>query len=93
MVENIVIGTPLVSLDILLGCENNPNYNWEEVTVYDEERFLPKLLVKYGFTSSVKEIRRNRQDLVINLEKPDFLEIKIGKKKLWVVIGEEQLKS
>lgn len=88
MIENIVIGTPLVSLDTLLGDERNSNYNWEEVTVYEEERFLPKLLVKYGFTSSVKEIRRNRPDLVITLENIDFLEIKLGKKKLWVVVGE-----
>ena len=88
MIENIVIGEPLVSLDVLLGDESNPSYNWKEVTVNEEERFLPKLLVKYGFTSSVKEIRRNRQDLVVNLEKTDFLEIKIGKKKLWIVVGE-----
>ena len=88
MIENIVIGTPLVSLNILLGNENNPNDKWEEVTVYDEERFLPKLLVKYGFTSSIRELRRNRKDLVINLDSPDFLEIKLGKKKLWIVVGE-----
>jgi len=88
MIENIVIGKPLVSLDTLLGDESNPNYNWQEITVYEDEIFLPKLLVKHGFTSSVKEIRRNRPDLVINLETPDFLEIKLGKKKLWVVIGE-----
>lgn len=56
--------------------------------MYEEERFLPKLLVKYGFTSSVKEIRRNRQDLVEELNNLDFLEIKIGKKRLWIVVGE-----
>ena len=88
MIENIIVGKPLVSPDILLGDERNPNYNWKEVTVEDEERFLPKLLVRYGFTSSVKEIRRNRRDLVVNLDKPDFLEIKLGKKRLWIVVGE-----
>lgn len=28
MVENIVIGNPVVSLDILLGSEKNPSYKW-----------------------------------------------------------------
>lgn len=88
MIENIVIGKPLVVLETLLGVENNKEYNWEEVTVFDEERFLPKLLVKYGFTSSIKEIRRNRPDLVKSLNTLDFLEIKLGKKKLWIVVGE-----
>ena len=88
MIENIVIGKSLVVLETLLGVENNKEYNWEEVTVFDEERFLPKLLVKYGFTSSIKEIRRNRPDLVKSLNTLDFLEIKLGKKKLWIVVGE-----
>lgn len=88
MIENIVIRKPLVVLETLLGVENNKEYNWEEVTVFDEERFLPKLLVKYGFTSSIKEIRRNRPDLVKSLNTLDFLEIKLGKKKLWIVVGE-----
>ena len=86
-IENIVIGKPLVPLEILLSDLNNPQNNWKEVTVYDEERFLPKLLVKYRFTSSVKEIRRNRKDLVINLERPDCMEIKLGKKKIYIVVG------
>ena len=81
MIENIVIGEPLVTLDLLLGDELNPNYNWREVTTLDDERFLPKLLVKHGFALSVRELRRNRKDLFISMEKPDFLEIKIGKKK------------
>ena len=88
MIENIVIGKPLVTLDLLLGDELNPNYNWGEVTILDDERFLPKLLVKHGFASSIRELRRNRNDLFISLEKPDFLEIKIGKKKIWIVVGE-----
>lgn len=87
MIENIVIGKPLVTLDLLLGDELNPSYDWREVTISDDERFLPKLLVKYGFALSVRELRRNRKDLFVSLEKPDFLEIKIGKKKVWIVVG------
>lgn len=87
-ISNIIIGKPLVDLGLLLG-----NYYTDEsykgVTVQETERYLPRLLVKYGFMSSNSEVRRNRKDLVKTLDKPDFLEIKIGKKKLWIVVGAE----
>lgn len=82
MVQNIVIGTPLVSLETL-GVDIK-----EQGTAFDEERFLPKLLVKYGFALSISEIRRNRQDLVRHLNKTDMELIKIGKKKVWIIVGE-----
>jgi len=87
-IQNIVIGYSLVDLGMLLGDYYNDKSFWS-VTVQDDERFLPKLLAKHGFTSSASEIRRNRKDLVKTLDKPDFLEIKLGKKKLWVVVGVE----
>ncbi len=87
-IENIIIGKPLVSEELLLSDLNNENDNWKDVTVRDDERFLPKLLANHGFTSSAKEIRRNRPDLVLTLDKPDFLDIKLGKKRIWIVVGE-----
>jgi len=39
--HNIIIGTPLVSLSQL-------GITQSEFTITDEEKFLPKLLVKYG---------------------------------------------
>lgn len=81
MVQNIIIDKPLVSLE-LLGIEP------QEETVFDTERFLPRLLVKYGFSKSISEIKRNRKDLVRNLDKTDMEMIKLGKKKVWIVIGE-----
>lgn len=80
-IENIVIGEPLCNLEELLGKD------YKNVTVFDDELYLPRLLVKYRFTKSTSKIRRNRKDLCIELNKPDFLEIKIGKKKIWVVKG------
>ena len=71
-IENIVIGNPLVSLDILLGSEQYYQYNYMEVTVMDTERYLPKLLVNHGFISSVSECKRNRKDLRILLNSRDF---------------------
>ena len=38
-IENIVVGNPLVDEKILLSDLSNPNDNYLEVTVRDEERF------------------------------------------------------
>jgi hypothetical protein len=82
IIQNIVIGTPLVPLTLLL------EEDYEKFTIFETERFLPELLLKYNFIKSKSELRRNRPELWIQLDKPDFLEIKIGKKRLWVVVGE-----
>lgn len=91
-IENIVIGEPIVPLEVLLGNELNPSDNWQEVTIRDDDRSLPRLLAKYGFSSSASEIRRNRKDLDIILDKLDCIEVKIGKgknkKEIFIVVGE-----
>jgi len=79
--NNIIIGTPLVNLS-LLGITPT------EITITDEERFLPKLLVKHGFFKSTSQLRKNRSDLWKTLDKIDFKEIKIGHKRVWIVVGE-----
>jgi len=79
--NNIVIGTPLVDLK-LLGIED------DEITVFETERFLPKLLKEYGLFKSTSQIRKNRPDLFIELDKIDFIELKIGHKRLWIIVGE-----
>ena len=88
MIENIVVGSPICSIETIFGKDI---FDWllveQEKTVYETERFLPKLLVKYGFFKSTSEIKRNRMDLWVTLDKLDFIEIKIGKKKLWIVAG------
>ena len=79
--NNIIIGTPLVNLSQL-------GITQSEITITDEERFLPKLLVKYGFFKSTSQLRKNRSDLWRTLDKPDYEEIKIGHKRVWIVVGE-----
>jgi len=79
--DNIVIGTPLVNLSLL-------SITPVEFTITDEERFLPKLLVKHGFFKSTSQLRKNRSDLWRTLGKPDFEEIKISYKRVWIVVGE-----
>lgn len=85
-IENIVIGKPIVGLCHLLG-ESEDDKSYEDITVFETERFLPKLLSKYGFMKSISEVRRNKPELVRILDKLDFLEIRIGKRKICIVIG------
>lgn len=89
MIQNIVIGKPLVQESSLLGC------NWldfeeaeKSITLYTQERFLPKILVEAGIVQSTSEVKRNKPELWIRLENPDYLEIKWGKKKLFIIVGE-----
>jgi hypothetical protein len=88
-IENIVIGRPLVDEYLLFACDKEDWFINESVkTVWDNERYLPRLLVKYGFSTSTSEIKRNRSDLMITLDKVDFIQIKLGKKKCWIAVGE-----
>jgi len=56
-------------------------------TLFTSERYLPKLLVDIGFFKSNSEVRKNRPDLVKELNTLDMLEIKIGKKIVWILVG------
>lgn len=76
-----------------------------EKTIWTNERFLPKILggeieasveengekslIKLGIALSVSEVRRNRKDLVKELNYLDFLEIKYGKRKIFILVGED----
>ncbi len=90
-VENIVIGKPVAEPEIMFAADKD---DWEKVekekTFYTEERFLPRILVDLGLYPSISEIRRNKPELMVNLDKVDFLDgIKIKKKrKMWILVGE-----
>lgn len=85
--DNIIIKKPLVDLSVLLGDWNNKIPDGE-VNVFEEETFLPKILVKHGFFKSTSQLRKNRPDLWRELNKVDFEELKIGHKRVWLVVGE-----
>ncbi len=59
-------------------------------TYYNNERSLYRILVDIGVYPSIGEIRRNRPDLTITLDKLDFIDnLKVSKKRrLWILIGE-----
>ena len=87
-IENIVIDSPIVDPSTIFAYDNK---DWEDnekiKTCYTSERFLPKILKEIGIVKSTSEVRRNKPKLCISLEGPDFLEIKWGKKKCWILVG------
>lgn len=90
-IENVIIGKSLCSpQDLLASSEKDWKENEKEKTLFTDERFLPKILVSLGIFPSISEIRRNKPELCITLDKVDFLDkFKITKKVfLWIVIGE-----
>lgn len=88
MVENIVIGKPLVQPQELLAYDNDDWINVEKAkTLFTEERNLPRLMKMSGIVSATSEVKRNRPDLCIDLNELDFKEIKWGKKRLFIIVG------
>ena len=89
-IENIVIGTPLVLAKELLSANDSDWVNVEfEKTLFTNERYLPNILVQLGIYPSISEIRRNKPELMIRLDKIDFINIKPKKKRpLWIIVGE-----
>ena len=90
-IENIVIGKPIVEPFIMFATDEDDWIKFEkEKTYYTDERFLPRILVDIGLYPSVSEIRRNKPDLMISLDKLDFINnLKVSKKRrLWILVGE-----
>ena len=89
MFRNVVIGKPLVDASTLIATDPT---DWEEnersYTLFTETRSLPAVMKEAGIVSSTGEVRRNKPELCIMLDKPDCLNIKWGKKHLYIVVGE-----
>jgi hypothetical protein len=89
-IENIVIGNPIVEPSSIFGKDEEDWILFEqEKTYFTSERFLPRILVDLGIAPSISEVRRNRKDLVRTLEQLDYLEIKYGKRRLFILVGKE----
>ncbi len=103
MITNIIIGTPLVSLE-LLGVDDTEEsvaVSMEEATNDKGEIFLPTILKNVGLFKSNNEIRQINdqrkasgkvtdpdQDLWRNITGPELTLFKIGKKVFWLIVGE-----
>lgn len=88
-IENIVVGNPNAIVSTMFANDTDDWINNEKPkTLFTEERFLPKILVEAGVVPSISEVKRNKPELIKQLHNPDFLEIKWGKKKVWILVGE-----
>lgn len=89
MFHNVVIGKPIVDPSLLLA---NDEVDWEENekkdTLFTATRFLPAVMKEAGVVSSTGEVRRNRPELCITLDQADCINLKWGKKRLYIVVGE-----
>jgi len=87
-IENIVIGEPIVSPEEIFAYDKEDwDFMEKEKTYYTDERYLPKILVALEIAPSISEIRRNRKDLMMNLHSLDYLELKYGKRRLFILVG------
>jgi hypothetical protein len=89
-IENIVVGDPLIEPSSMFSFDDEDWNNVEkEKTYHTEERFLPRILVDLGIYPSVSEIRRNKPELMVALDKLDFIDnLKVSKKRrLWILVG------
>lgn len=88
-IENIVVGKPIVDPSEIFAKDKE---DWEQIekekTIWTEERSLAVILKDIGVVKSVSEVRRNKPQLCIKLDNLDYMEIKWGKRKLFVLVGE-----
>lgn len=88
-IENVVIGKPVAEVaEIFAFNENDWNINEKHKTHYTTERFLPKLLVECGLVKSTSEVIRNKPEYKRMLDDICFIEIKWGKRKLFILVGD-----
>ena len=89
MIMNVVIGKPLVEASELLAFnEGDWETNEKQQTLFTSERFLPAIMKEAGLVQSISEVRRNQPKLMKTLDTLDCMQIKWGKKHLFIVVGE-----
>lgn len=88
MIQNIVVGHPIVEpWTMFAESEKEFEANKERDTLFTDSRFLPDIMVQAGIVSSKGEVRRNQPKLVRTLDELDFVELKWGKKRLFILVG------
>lgn len=89
MFHNVVVGNPIVSAIRLIALDDK---DWEEIekdkTLFTDTRFLPAIMKEAGVVDSIGEVRRNRPELCITLDNLDCINVKWGKKFLYIIVGE-----
>lgn len=87
--QNVVVGKPLVEpWELLAFNEQDWEENEKANTLFTELRWLPAIMKEAGLVKSNNEVRKNKPELCVTLDKIDFIELKWGKKFLFIVVGE-----
>lgn len=88
MYQNVVIGFPLVEPWELLAYDKDDwEQNEEANTLFTETRYLPTVMKEAGLVQSTREVKRNRPDLCKALDEIGCIDLKWGKKRLYIVVG------
>lgn len=87
VLKNVIIGKPVCE-PWQMFCNTEDEWETEKNDViFTEERNLAKILVQCGVVKSINEVRRNKPELMKQLTSLDFLEVKWGKSRLYVLVG------
>ena len=87
MFQNVVIGYPIVDPKELIALDDRDWESEKENTLFTNCRFLPNVLKEAGIVKSTSEVRKNKPELVITLDKIDSFMLKYGKKRLYIIVG------
>ncbi len=87
--ENIIIGNPIVPVwELVASSKQDYKEKEEPITYFTETRSIAKILVEIGIVKSISEVRRNKTELCNEINALDCKNVKWGKHKFWVVVGE-----
>lgn len=87
--ENIIIGKPIIPVwELVASSKQDYKEKEEPITYFTETRSIAKIFVEIGIVKSVSEVRRNKPELCNELNALDCINVKWGKHKFWVVVGE-----
>lgn len=91
-VENIIIGCPIVKDVELMFAKDLTDWHNNEaektILIPTGINNIAELLVLLGIVKSKSEVRRNKPELCKVFDKPDYIEVKWGKRRLYVLIGQ-----
>ena len=89
MYENVVIGkTACEPWELFALDEKDWEENEKKKTLFTQTRWLPVIMKEAGLVKSNNEVRKNRPELCVTLDKRDFIELKWGKRFLFIAVGE-----
>lgn len=87
MFQNVVVGFPIIDCKELIAIDDDDWNSEKENTLFTTSRFLPVILKEVGIVKSTSEVRKNKPELVVTLDKLDSFMLKYGKKRVYIIVG------